>query len=87
MVQTAKSLVVRENPKAIYPKVESESINWLRKMNSGMGKAEWIEMITPSKMGNPHAYHLNPSWQGKVRRQRLNGDWYAMKVNSQPEHA
>jgi hypothetical protein len=42
-----------------------------------MGKVEWI--VIKSLMGNPHAYHLIPKGLDMVRRQRLNGDWYALK--------
>lgn len=78
----AKSLVDRETPKAIYPKVVCESFNWPREINSGMGKVKWICEIYDRKMGNPHAYHLNPLWQGMVRRQRLNGDWRSKTSNA-----
>jgi hypothetical protein len=88
---TAKSLVVRESPKTIHPKDAIERCIWLRTKTSGMGKAEWIDVHCALKMGNSHAYHLNPSLvallpsmalksvngQGMVRRQRLNGDWCA----------
>jgi hypothetical protein len=40
-----------------------------------MEKVEWI--VIASRMGNPHAYHLN--LKGMVRRQRLNGNWCVMK--------
>lgn len=87
---TAKSLVVRESPNTIYPKGASERRNWLRTKTSGMGKAKWIDVPNALKMGNSHAYHLNPlpgssatrrgtkcRGKGMMRRQRLNGDWCA----------
>jgi hypothetical protein len=73
-------LVDRENPKAIYPKVNYESIDWLRVMNSGMGSSEMDRNAIALKMGNPHANHLIPLRQGMVRRQRLKGSWCAMKA-------
>lgn len=80
---SAKSLVDRGSPKAIHPKVNCENINWLR-LNSGMGIVEWIAMPVASKMGNPHAYHLRPNRLDMVRRQRLNGDWYALEGLANP---
>lgn len=43
-----------------------QEYQWLREINSGMGKVKWMNCVQHNKMGNPHAFG----------RQRLNGDWW-----------
>lgn len=58
---SARILVVRETPKAIYPKSPLETKMMAEKNHSGMGKVIWI---IEREMGNPHANHLSPLRKG-----------------------
>lgn len=57
--------------KPFTPSCCSEIQQWLRKTNSGMGKAKWMKYIKYTEMGNPHAICLK-----MTKRQRLNSDWW-----------
>lgn len=77
--KTAKSLVVRESPEAVYTKVVIERHNWPREKNSGMVK---VKRIGQSACSSP-----NPAMAGNGEASETERRLVCDKELSQLQHA